>query len=362
MAGPSSDPDMNTTSSGDEEFDLEQWTRSVGLTQKTEKYLRKEELIDRRSLSLVDERDLNYITLPLGQRKLLLAAVQDLRSPPPPTQTVNPAPDGDEGDQQNVQDGQDNQRQLPRTTKDIRIADLLSDGKTFNDIINNVLEPEQPPEKPICSKYELDPRTILTVKAQKQKALHIADFLPPRVKKRIQSRRRDIVLNRNQGDNIVMRMEDDSPYAGIYMHEWGAANIRLMHALVQKGMLGQQDTDYYLSYTVRIFELAAQYDWENILAYDHQYRELQAEHGFQWGIMAPDMELRLLAPRQRGQKFGGPARSQQRADTGGPTQQADCKMFLARGSCRFGANCKYRHPAPTSSTSGGQQENPASSS
>ena len=78
-----------------------------------------------------------------------------------------------------------------------------------------------------------DPRQILTVKASSHKATHITTFLSEQAKKRLrQNRQRNFILSKSQGDNIVLRSEEDHPYIGISIAEWSAANRRLMAHLL----------------------------------------------------------------------------------------------------------------------------------
>ena len=65
-----------------------------------------------------------------------------------------------------------------------------------------------------------DPRTILTMKAGSCKAVHITDFLSEKTKKRLRSHRRGLVLGLGD-NNIVFRDDDEHPYAGISIAEWG---------------------------------------------------------------------------------------------------------------------------------------------
>ena len=68
---------------------------------------------------------------------------------------------------------------------------------------------------------------------------------------------------------------------------------------------------------------------------DYTYRELQAEHQFQWGTFSPNMELQLLVPKRPRQSANIAAQPYLPSE--------GCKLFKARGSCPFGNSCKYRH-------------------
>ena len=64
---------------GDEEkpqtFDFAQWCKDNGLTGKTEGTLSKEVLTSVDALTMLEERDIRELGLPIGQRKFLQRAV-----------------------------------------------------------------------------------------------------------------------------------------------------------------------------------------------------------------------------------------------------------------------------------------------
>lgn len=342
------------------DFNFGEWLEVSGLSKKTEKVLRTEDMTDRRTLSLIETRDINALTLTLGQRKLLAVAVDKLRKDhgreveADAATKERPEVDVNHDAVTGVPDVQAKTNAAagvaPRgqAIPDLRTAPLLDAGKSYLDILN-----EGPLDKTIRKDRpqvlsEMDPRAILTVKSERRKALHITDFLTEDTKRRRQSRKKEVILSQSDGDRVVLKTDDKHPYSGILVGEWGAANCRLMNALIERGDLLRDDIEYYLAYTTRIFEYSVKYEWNMVLDYDHQYREMQAQSGFQWGVAAPDMEVRLLAPRQRPSQGrqghaagnGAPWRSHNHANT----EQPDCRMYLARGYCNFGDKCKYKHP------------------
>ena len=115
-------------------------------------------------------------------------------------------------------------------------------------------------------------------------------------------------------------------------------NMRHLNHLLCTGQLPRADIEFYLAYTTKIHEFAEKYEWSSVLNYDYNYRELQAEHKFKWGTFSPHMELQLLVPKRAKQpnvQSGGPNNPSQ-------SVREDCKSFKARGSCPFGATCKFR--------------------
>ena len=87
---------------------------------------------------------------------------------------------------------------------------------------------------------------------------------------------------RSDDSELVITSDDDHPYSGITMEEWGAASARIMAHLLHTAQLLPQHIDYYIAYTVQIYEFAQKFAWEGIVEFDFLYRERQAEHCFHW--------------------------------------------------------------------------------
>ena len=222
---------------------------------------------------------------------------------------------------------------------------LLAAGKSLDQLLQLNPSNKHCASKDSVDRDKYDPRTMLTVKAKQVKTVHITQFLHEGTRKRrAQLHKRDIILDASDGqhERLIIRADDQHPYANIMVAEWGAANCRLMHHLIQSGQLKVADIDYYLAYTAKIFDLVDKYDWNSVLDYDYQYRELQAEHGFNWGTANPYLELQVLTPRRQ-----TPAFESGRTRANKNTVAEDCKLFLAHGHCRFGDQCRYRHRTRT---------------
>ena len=309
-----------------QEFNFEELAEKMELSRKTIKYLRGEELMTIRTISLIEDKDIVMMPLPLGQRKLLQMAAQQMKvtttdplaaqhhaATLPEKNVVPPTTAGDELiSSVNIVTTPTDATFVVNLDTLRKAPDVLNDtGKTYDELFPQIqLDPLHTDEVSSPSNnYQFDPRAILTIKA-KVKVTHITDFLSEKTKKRRQSRKKELILSTGGGnqDRLVLKPDEDHPYSGITIDEWGAANCRVMHALLVKGTLRRDHVEYYLAYTAKIFEFAASYDWETVLDYDHQYRNIQAEHLFLWGVTPPDMELRILS-RQNSWKYPGPRRS-----------------------------------------------------
>ena len=177
-------------------------------------------------------------------------------------------------------DPRDAADQRPVTIADLRRqADndqqLFGSSKTL-DVLLGV---EHAPDRPTVSapsnqspSYEFDPRTILTLKASTKKAVHITQFLSEATRKKRQTRRKQFVLGQRSGDSeLVITSDDDHPYSGITIEEWGAANARIMAHLLHTGQLLPQHIEYYIAYTFQIYEFAQKFAWEGIVEFDFLY-------------------------------------------------------------------------------------------
>ena len=144
---------------------------------------------------------------------------------------------------------------------------------------------------------------------------------------------------------MVIHTEDEHPYSGVTVEEWGAANCRLMNFILQSGQLRRDHVEYYLAYSTMIYEFVSRYDWESILDFDNVYRELQAEYNFMWGTFSSHLELQILRPKKR----LPPRLSSHRNSNNTRTayQSEDCRLFKTHGSCPYGDSCRYRHTPST---------------
>ena len=305
-----------------ETFNFDNWCSDLKLSRKVSQTLRQEDLNTREALALVQEVDLKQIGLTVGAIKVIMTDIQknnvaDKSAKQCPTQEL--LGDGPSGEEDCVWDNA-----------------LKDAGKTFDRLLSN----EKVPARDQDSGPYLDPRTILTMKAKTKKAIHITDFITEKAKRRRQNKRREYILRSGQDneETIVLKTDEDHPYLGIYIEEWGAANMRVLNHLLSTGQLKRQDIEYYLAYTTKIFEFAETHEWNSVLQFDFTYREMQAEHGFKWGTFSPHMEMQILVPKRPRHQHQSPASVNSRQ------AKEDCRIFKAKGSCPFGQKCRYRHP------------------
>ena len=309
------------------DFNFESWANSLKLPRKVTQVLRQEELCSKEAISLLEQKDLKELGLPVGCVKLILRDIQlwnGAQSPAVYNQgTEEPAKEGNTPSNEEILNEAGN-----------ALDSLLLGTNNHKTNIGN------------ANVSHMDPRTILTMKATSKKAVHITQFLTEKCKRRRQNRRKEFVIRSGQTDQqtMIFKTEEEHPYLGIHLEEWGAANCRLMNHLLSAGFLKRGDIEYYLAYTTKVFEFADIYEWSSVLNFDHTYRELQAEHGFQWGTFSPHMELQLLVPKR--------VRQSQDSQPIQRSQTEECRIFLAKGSCPFGPKCRYKHTKPQSQKHG----------
>ena len=302
-------------------FNFDEWANNIGLKRPATQTLRNEDLTSKETLILLEQKDMKELGLSMGTIKFIQKQIDQWKNvkdtEPVSTESVDPVVE----DNTDILDGA---------------------GKTFDVLFSDSPPPSGKEKSELFG--QMDPRAILTLKSQTNKAVHITQFLTEKCKRRRQNKRKEFVLKAGtvNSETLVLKTDDEHPYLGIYMEEWGAANMRLLNHLLASKKLRREDIEFYLAYTTKIFQFAEKYEWNSVLNYDHAYRELQAEHQFQWGTFSPSMEIQLLVPK----------RSQQ---TQKPPQQTavnveDCRIFKAKGTCPFGTSCRYRHPKAKPST------------
>ena len=126
-------------------------------------------------------------------------------------------------------------------------------------------------------------------------------------------------------------------------HQWSAANARIMYELMTQQKWSAEKLADYMAYIVKIAELAICYDWQSVLAYDYQYRQLQATLKFPWASDTPHLHQTVLKEQkvmgsnkflQRKTKFTRPA---------DPCTGKEICIKFNTGECSFGGKCRYIH-------------------
>ena len=84
----------------------------------------------------------------------------------------------------------------------------------------------------------------------------------------------------------------------VTVEQFSIANIRIFYELLTSGRLPTAaDIRDYLSYSVKVLELARKYTWESVLKYDDEYRVLQHTYGYPWSKDQSHLHEVVLIPR-----------------------------------------------------------------
>jgi len=336
------------TRSASKTFEFTKWCQSANLSVSTKKILKDNALHEEEALLFLKPSDVSALQEPMGQHVYLRNALAKMGSPafqdkeqPANNEEIN-AIDDQRSDQQSPRPSQDNVTAMDKAEEAL---DALFSSKPAP----YAEDPDTLVASQACGfaqEMDLhDPRMLLTVKASQRKAERIINFLPERVKERIQRRRRDRLVFSQAEDGAIMFKPSEVDTHAITPAEWGAANMRLLSHLLRKGDLAYKNVEFYLAYTVQIYELAEKFEWSSLMEFDTRYRELQAEHNFRWGDMRFASQIHLLTPRRQGPQQYGRRPQQQNKE--------ECKKCLASGgkNCPFGTNCRYLHKKLNESTS-----------
>ena len=326
-------------------FSFGEWCKAAALSTSSRKLLKDNGIVEKKTLVLMTPADVLALQMPLGQQVLLRAALADLGNESFQDNESESAPSRPASPVSSRQDPQpDSRGSAPESAQTVSLLDA---GKALDALLAAGDPTQAPYALPEVAKIpEYNPRVHLTLKATNKKAAKIFNFLPDKVKERIQRSRRDrLWVLKGEDGSLSMQTRDPEVFS-ITPTEWNAANARIMAHLLETGDLAPRDIDLYLAYTVQINEMYELYEWTSILSFDGRYRELQAQHGFAWGDLRMAANSTLLVPRRVPYSQNTMQRNNRM-----PSQQQnsgkmeDCKKWLASGGkfCPFGGHCRYSH-------------------
>ena len=224
------------------------------------------------AVALLEADDLTSSSIPVGQVKLLLHAVQ---------QTFGAAtePASKSGDQAPTQHN-------PSPTS----------GDTFvNEVLQQVGEAQDHATK--NSDHAVsgtlswqDPQIYLkSLGCPRSQTCHydIVDFIDMSGA----SLREEFVSGSANGQLIFKSGPAKPKLDQVNQTQWSIANLAIMYRLLQEGTLEQASILDYLSYSTRLYQLLAAYDQSSVFFYDCEYRRLQHTHSFRWGTDVPHLQI-----------------------------------------------------------------------
>jgi len=315
-----------------DDFPFDEWARKVGLNRKTTAILRDNDLVSKVALSLIAEVDVVDIGLTLGQRKVLVSAIQEFKACDKTSMVDRP---------QSTVLHQDSVGQNVETTLDQLITSMTSNTpaatSSATGIVHNLgisLTDHQNANTP--SQYEgqradLDPLVYLA--NQNPDYLDIVDFVP---QTSITSNNSlEQTVSSRDGVNLVLKTGPRKPK----LHEvdqamYMAASSRILAHMLNSGKLSSTQTAHYLAYMVKIGMLAQRYQWHSVLVYDREYRKMQAAYKFPWG--SDTQHLAQVYLLDKSTKPAVPVRVQNYQ------KQEPCRLYN-HSTCTYGSNCKFAH-------------------
>lgn len=274
------------------------------------------------------ESDITNLEMTLGQRKLLVKAITELRKgsnvttlDPDPVTTKSLAKDG----------GLD---EILKKIEGIGGIDdpLLTLGAT---------------ETPL-PRLDNDPQVFLGTNAKPaqgakggEKPLLIPDFVSVN---NLANNEEEQEIGSSGGASIVIRAQKGKPkLENITLSMWIAANVRIMHELLTTGKLsGTPSIADYLSYTVKFAELLESHTFLSALLYDNEYRKLQHKYGFRWGSHSQHLHTGFLVKRRPTSSAQAPPQKSLARNRQQHVPSPICRQFNSPTGCQW-PNCRFQH-------------------
>ena len=152
-------------------FNFDEWANNIGLKRPTTQTLRNEDLTSKETLILLEQKDMKELGLTMGTIKLIQKQIDQWKNvkdtEPVSTESVDPVVE----DNTDILDGA---------------------GKTFDVLFSDSPPPSGKGKSELFG--QMDPRAILTLKSQTNKAVHITQFLTEKSKRRRQNKRKEFAL------------------------------------------------------------------------------------------------------------------------------------------------------------------------
>ena len=128
------------------------------------------------------------------------------------------------------------------------------------------------------------------------KLLRIIDFVS-----RLRPTEEERVITTDSGSQttLLLSVGNKNPQLEhVRVEEYSIANIRIFYELLTSGKLPTAtDIRDYLSYSIKVFELARKYSWESVLNYDDEFRVQQHMYGYPWSYDHSHLHEVMLIPR-----------------------------------------------------------------
>ena len=107
----------------------------------------------------------------------------------------------------------------------------------------------------------------------------ITDFLPGHV---VEKER--LPLAGSLGQLVLETGPKKPPLHKVTLSQWNCANTSILDTLIQEGSITGRNISDYLAYTQKVNRMFDRFEWETVLLFDREYRQMQAAVGMRWGI------------------------------------------------------------------------------
>ena len=208
-----------------------------------------------------------------------------------------------------------------------------------------------------------DPTVLMRLQGKHATYHDITDFVPGFI---IEKER--VTLPGSEG-KVVLETGPRKPLLHkITIPQWNCANARILDTLILDGNSLNAVPDY-LAYTQKVNRMAERFEWETILLFDREYRQLQSTVGMRWGVDVRHLSDIHLREKVQGLSQGQARRDRQNRNSGKPRNNAvdpnsgkELCLNFNRGQCLY-QNCKYAHVCSQcfeghAATTHGNQGNP----
>lgn len=201
---------------------------------------------------------------------------------------------------------------------------------------------------------ELFLRPALSSNTGNGKPLRIVDFVS-----RLRPVEQEKVISTDPGSQttLMLAIGNKKPrLESLSMEQYNIANLRIFYELLSSARLPtSSDLRDYLSYSIKILELARKYTWESVLKYDDEYRILQHTYGYPWSFDNSHLHEVMLIPRWASPPVSNTSSTLSKGNSGSPASGSSsgfpthtssgveiCRNFNRQKGCQK-TECKFTH-------------------
>jgi len=332
--------DGEVTGPSSEGFNFEVWAKNSGLSRKTERVLRSEEMTSDRALRLLEASDIRTLDLSLGQRKLLEVGVAELRCEN--TRTIQPS--HQEPADASVATADNALSSEPRGSPSEQPTQLEDVNRLVADLLGTTPKPPATTGRSalLTSVSELAGRAGSSAVTDN---VDLSDILGV-VRGLGQSDQDTVLTSLPNGVQLLLKNDKNKrKWESLSVSQWCAANCTMIQKLV-----AHSDTSRlveYVEYVKRICELAEFYEWPSVLQYDKAFRAQQELNPGRWDADHPHLDRLYLRISQKGPTRANTSAHRSAPDRTGSGGQSNlqsqepCRLYNV-GRCNFNP-CRFPH-------------------